>query len=42
LQPGGRYGGKLLDGRFVDGGFVAETGEHDLGAVGHGMFSDVN
>ena len=36
LQPGGRHGGELLDRRFVNGGLVAETGEDDLRAIGHG------
>ena len=35
LQAGGGEGGELLGGRFVVGGFVAEGGEHDLGASGH-------
>ena len=40
LQAGGGEGGELLGGRFVIGGFVAEGGEDDLGAIGHGSCSE--
>ena len=37
LQPQRGERGELLDGRLVIGRFVAEAGEHDLGAIGHEM-----
>jgi hypothetical protein len=35
LQPQRGERGKLLDGRLVVCRFVAETGEHNLWAIGH-------